>query len=559
MAQKNISLNRMAAMSLLVAYSAVLLLLVCMDCFLIGSYQKNRRMEEEQLLNDYADRVGSDMEEINSTFYDVFNNNRYFSALTGTLTEMKQYDNEYELDYSLRNRISLEEWMHGYVAYYNAGRNVRYHMDTTKVGNEDSARIRQMAAEMMQQNVSGWQWVFLETEEHLYGLLFGKKRNASLCMVYNLEQAGQDLPREKGELFYLYGGRILGDTAYGDMQQELAEEPDGSQSSFRGYMDGSYLYARRIENTELWLCMAVPVTLFTYMNIPQLLLVLFTLGTMFGAFWLWRYIARELILPLRELSAVMNRIRGGEWEAVVEHGARFEEIQRINEALGAMMTEIKKQKMLSYEQTIEKQKAQMQYLQLQLKPHFYLNSLKTLNVFAMNGESGKMQDLIMHLSQHLRYLLQSEREMVPLAAEIEYVRNYELLQSDMRGRSFSILWNVQEDLAQWQVPTLCIQTFVENSFKYARLGAAKKELLIEISVGELETEDGTFLDIHIRDNGAGYPDEILEEINDEPVEGGVSVGINNLKRRCRFLYQDWVEYGFYNEEGAVSELILPWK
>ena len=39
----------------------------------------------------------------------------------------------------------------------------------------------------------------------------------------------------------------------------------------------------------------------------------------------------------------------------------------------------------------------------------------------------------------------------------------------------------------------------------------------------------------------------------------MSVGINNLKRRCRLLYGDLVQYGFYNEPGAVSDLVLPWR
>ena len=39
----------------------------------------------------------------------------------------------------------------------------------------------------------------------------------------------------------------------------------------------------------------------------------------------------------------------------------------------------------------------------------------------------------------------------------------------------------------------------------------------------------------------------------------MSVGIYNLKRRCSLLYQGWVEYDFFNDEGAVSELILPFR
>lgn len=88
-----------------------------------------------------------------------------------------------------------------------------------------------------------------------------------------------------------------------------------------------------------------------------------------------------------------------------------------------MVSEIEKQKMLSYEETIEKQKAQMQYLQLQLKPHFYLNGLKTLNVLTLARDWEKSQELILHISEHLRYLLQTERDLVTLGAELNYVRN----------------------------------------------------------------------------------------------------------------------------------------
>lgn len=561
MPHKNISLNKMAATAMGIAYGVFLILLVCMDWYLIGDYQKSRRQGEEELLGSYAGQVGEDLEEINATFFDVFNNNRFFLALTGILTEEASYDNEYELDFSLKNRVTLEEWMHGYILYYNGNQKVRSYADTNRIEINDLRKFKEITAKMVEGDVSNWRWNFIEMDGHVYGMLLGKRGNASLCMLYNLDWIEENLQDEKDGrvIAYVYDKQILGDGEHsGQWGKELADRLGSTDNSYQRYVQGYYLYGHRVENTGLWICMATPLTLFTYLNIPQLLLLLFTIGSLLVALLLYRYMRREIILPLRELGVVMNRIRDGEWEAVVEHGARFEEIQKINEALGAMMTEIKKQKLLSYEQTIEKQRAQMQYLQIQLKPHFYLNSLKTLNVFALNGESGRMQDLIMHLSYHLRYLLQAEREMVPLAAEIDYVRNYEKLQEDMAGRRFVILWTVQEEMDEWTVPTLCIQTFVENSFKYAKLSSMQKELVIEISVSQLETEEGRFLDICVRDNGAGYPKKILNEINDEPVEGCVSVGINNLKRRCQILYQSWAEYDFYNDEGAVSELILPW-
>ena len=62
----------------------------------------------------------------------------------------------------------------------------------------------------------------------------------------------------------------------------------------------------------------------------------------------------------------------------------------------------------------------------------------------------------------------------------------------------------------------------------------------------------------MRDNGPGYPDELLEVINQEnPVEkDGLGVGVINLQKRIRLFYGDRASWYFENRGGAVSELIL---
>ena len=50
---------------------------------------------------------------------------------------------------------------------------------------------------------------------------------------------------------------------------------------------------------------------------------------------------------------------------------------------------------------------------------------------------------------------------------------------------------------------------------------------------------------------------ILDIINNEPTEGGEHVGINNLKRRCKLIYDSGFECVFMNDNGAVSNLFLP--
>ena len=345
----------------------------------------------------------------------------------------------------------------------------------------------------------------------------------------------------------------------GEWVDEVLAWTGGLADSFAEKTGGAEYFGKRVGGTQIWLIYKKPVTIFTFMNVVHMLLFLLTFSTLIIAWFVYRYIRRNIILPLRRLEGTMNQVSQGNWDSVSGHDSRLEEIRRVDEAFQVMVSEIKKQKILSYEQIIEKQNAQMQYLQLQLKPHFYLNGLKTLNMLAMEGDAQKAQDLIMHLSYHLRYLLQVNRALVPLSSEIDYTKNYGEIQAKMYGRGITMTWDIRGEVGDIPVPTLCIQTFVENSFKYAMPQAGRSGLEIAIRIYELETQDGKFIDITVRDNGVGYPLQILEDINAEPKEESVSVGINNLKRRCLFLYGGRGEYNFYNSGGAVSEIVLPHK
>ena len=288
------------------------------------------------------------------------------------------------------------------------------------------------------------------------------------------------------------------------------------------------------------------------------MLLFVTAAMILGLTMLRRQMDEYMVVPLRRLVQTMNQVRDGQWEAKVE-SVDYEEIQMVNDALETMVGEIRKQKILTYEHRLEAQQTQMRFLQLQLKPHFYLNGLKTLNAMVMEEDWRSTQDVIISLSEHMRYLLQAERELVPLQAELEFVKNYTRLQSQMTGRTVDVQWNIRTPGRNWLVPVLCIQTFLENSFKYARIGSVQKHLQLRISVRELETEEGAYLDISVRDNGQGYPEDVLDCINDEPEREGPGVGIKNLQRRCALLYGGRAQHNYYNDNGAVSELILPWK
>ncbi len=160
------------------------------------------------------------------------------------------------------------------------------------------------------------------------------------------------------------------------------------------------------------------------------------------------------------------------------------------------------QLILSYQKTREKEELGIvQNYTDKVKPHFYLNGLKTLNVLVLEKNTEKMQNLILNLSAHLRYLLQSERELVSLKEEIEFTENYVEMQKNITGRMLECTITADLELETWQIPVLAIQTFVENSVKYAKVGSGQIPLKITVRAEHLTADEKEYLDLTITDNG----------------------------------------------------------
>ena len=71
-----------------------------------------------------------------------------------------------------------------------------------------------------------------------------------------------------------------------------------------------------------------------------------------------------------------------------------------------------------------------------------------------------------------------------------------------------------------------------------------------------------YLRIHISDNGEGYPQQMLSQLNQSVTEfqyQSAHVGVDNIKYRIYLLYGDRAKLCFYNKPngGAVTEILLP--
>ncbi|MCC8067796.1 MAG: histidine kinase, partial [Clostridiales bacterium] len=537
--RKRRSLNRTIFIIVSISYIALLVLLLSLNYYLIYAYQKNNREREETALESYVEQISENMDKTRRVIYDIYMENEDFEALTGDLSEVEWYSHSYDLCGTLEGQMLIDGELQGFYLINRNGDLHRYKVNTESVPSDHARHICEalLSLQSLNEEEQPSGWFSLTIDEDLYILTCYQKGNVALYGLLTLgdgEEILEEQLQKTVDMLLISDGTIVCGQQPEDglnIQKEL-----GSAKSYYFHRGLNYVvYARRLPDMNVWICPVLKHGLADYVTIQHILLLMLTVVSAAMAVYLTFYLRSNMVKPLIRLRNEMEKIRKGECRNIPDMETRFLELQEVTETLQTMIAQIENQRLQIYDAVIEKQKAQLQYLQIQLQPHFYLNSLKVLNALTISNQKEKAQALILRLSDHMRYLMQVERESTTLENEVEFVRNYVELLMQMSGRKIEINIDIDPETLQWEVPVLVIQTFVENSFKYAKLGDVNYVLLLQISVNRLNTEEGDFLDIQVSDNGQGYPETVLEDVSLEPRNGDMHIGINNLRRRCRLL------------------------
>jgi two-component system sensor histidine kinase YesM len=205
------------------------------------------------------------------------------------------------------------------------------------------------------------------------------------------------------------------------------------------------------------------------------------------------------------------------------------------------------------------------FLQQQIKPHFYLNCLTTIDSMVSLGDIDAAKKMLMFTSKYFRYLFQVNKNFVPIINELTHVEDYLSIQNMRLSQSTQYTTDLPTDCNQLDIPPLLLITFVENSVKHATPPEGES-LSISISCRKLlayPDSPGDILEITITDNGQGFDPPVLEKIkNGENIsEEGNHIGITNCIRRLSLLYGDSFELLTDNIDprGARITLRIPVK
>ncbi len=269
----------------------------------------------------------------------------------------------------------------------------------------------------------------------------------------------------------------------------------------------------------------------------------------------------KVMQPIQEFTENLSHLN--EDSAPLDfQSSRVKELEQTNIQFKNLIRQIRNLKITIYENELEKKHSQITFLQHQIKPHFYLNCLTTINSLAQLEDYKKIEMMVNFTSRYLRYLFQTDKELLCIEYELAHIQAYLDIQQLRLGDFFSYTCSIEEVDKNALIPPLLLITFIENTIKHAYAG--NQILQISLTVKQKYIEENQYLQIDITDSGQGFSEEILEKIMHKENPGTderVHVGILNSMQRLQLLYGNNHKIRFFNGEsgGAHIQLLIPYQ
>lgn len=204
-----------------------------------------------------------------------------------------------------------------------------------------------------------------------------------------------------------------------------------------------------------------------------------------------------------------------------------------------MVQTILEMRVQKYEQELRMKDVQLKYIHMQLKPHYFLNALSTINSMVYQHEEENVHTFIQAFSQNIRYMFRTGLHTVPLQDEIKNAEGYLEMQRLMYRDCFYVYMDVPEELQQYPVPQMILHTFLENIFKHVISIDSFTTVLIQALWSFSGKEVYLKLELYI--SQGQFSQEILDFVNKDmeitEKKDGSGIGIKNVKEVLKMMYE----------------------
>ncbi len=232
--------------------------------------------------------------------------------------------------------------------------------------------------------------------------------------------------------------------------------------------------------------------------------------------------------PTGELMLAMKKIDGGNYEYRIQARPTSSEFLSLQNSFNKMADDLVNLKIESYEKQLQMKENQLMMLRAQIRPHFYVNALATVANMTYQNRNEDIRQYLKALADFMRYMLKLHSRTVKVSEELNNIRNYLKMQEIKFPDSVEAYIGCEASVEDRQIPYLILFTVIENAFKHAM--DLYETLNIIIQCETVRTRDFDGFRIVVEDNGAGFPQEVLDRFSGGAPDEKGHIGLGNVYR-----------------------------
>ncbi|HEY0827316.1 MAG TPA: histidine kinase, partial [Bacilli bacterium] len=291
----------------------------------------------------------------------------------------------------------------------------------------------------------------------------------------------------------------------------------------------------------------------------RLIFIIPLMGLVILVFYLI-FLQNILLKPMKQLIKGMRLIRQGELDTRLDSD-KSKEFMTINETFNDMVNQIQSLKINVYEEQIRTQQAELKHLQVQINPHFLLNSINILFNLAELKRNDLIKKMATHLANYFRFITRTNTSVVTVLQEMNHIESYLEIQQLRFPQHIRYETYVEPGLEDAEILPLIIQPFVENTILHG-FHMSDETFCIRISVAKSKEQPDKLYEVEISDNGTGIQPEKLIELQQDSWhtdKGENHLGIWNVRRRLKLHYGDDSSLRFEpgHPRGMVIRVLIP--
>ncbi|KWX78784.1 cache domain-containing sensor histidine kinase [Paenibacillus jilunlii] len=250
------------------------------------------------------------------------------------------------------------------------------------------------------------------------------------------------------------------------------------------------------------------------------------------------WFSRRLAAPIREIIKQMAVVESGKLDTQLSVNTN-DEMGRLAHGFNRMVERLQIYIDEAYVAQIKQKQTELNALKSQIRPHYLYNTLEVIRMNAVDKEAGEVADMILALSNELKYVIDYGEDRASIRSELEHLQNYFYIISVRFENRYELVLDIAPEVQMdWPILKLSLQPIVENAVQHGLRLQGKG------TVGITMEKKDRVLAITIYDDGVGMSREALARITqtlEDPEAPSKNVGLKNVHERIRSTFGE--DYG----------------